>query len=156
MKLLRRFVTTLILSLTAGCYAQTACTLTQLTGQTTHQSNLKWQASSASSVGYNVYRCPDTAANCGAPFTGVINNFQQTLRAGWSKLIGSLNSTQLSYSDTTVAQGLTYTYAVTAYDTSGNQWESGPSNVCTGTVPTSGGGTGSATPPPGSLSGTIQ
>lgn len=136
--------------------AQSACTLTQVTGQTTHKTVLNWGASTASGVGYNVYRCTGTASSCGAPFTGTITNFAQVTNTGWSKIIGSINASQLTYSDLSVTAGSTYSYVVTAYDTAGVNWESGPSNVCSGTVPTGGGTTSGQTPPPGALSGSVQ
>lgn len=149
----------LVLGFAIAASAQTTtpvCTLTQITGQPQHKAILNWQASSAAGVGYNVYRCSNGAASCGAPFTGAIVNFSQVVNGGWSKIVGSINASQLSYTDTAVTAGSTYSYVVTAYDAAGVNWESGPTNVCSGTVPTGGGTSNGQTPPPGLLSGSVQ
>ncbi len=67
-------------------------------GGSTHSVNLSWKASTSSNiVGYNVYR-------------GSIS--------GNYSLLNSMNSTT-SYTDTTVQNGQTYFYAVTAVDSAG-------------------------------------
>ena len=61
-----------------------------------HVVSLNWQASTSQNVaGYNVYRSPDGAT--------------------WKKINVSLTASTL-YSDSTVSNGSTYYYAVTAQD----------------------------------------
>jgi putative Ig domain-containing protein len=65
-----------------------------------HVVDLSWTGSTSDVVGYNVYRSPD--------------------KATWKKVNASLVGSTL-YSDSTVASGSTYYYAVTAVDNSGVQ-----------------------------------
>jgi hypothetical protein len=68
---------------------------------TNHVVELNWKASTSDDLGgYNVYRSPDGAA--------------------WTKMNASLTGSTL-YSDSTVANGSTYYYAVTAVNIDGNQ-----------------------------------
>ena len=66
-----------------------------------HVVNLNWQASTSQNIaGYNVYRSPDGAT--------------------WKKINVSLAASTL-YSDSTVSNGSTYYYAVTAQDINGHE-----------------------------------
>jgi len=66
-----------------------------------HVVSLNWQASTSQNIaGYNVYRSPDGAT--------------------WKKVNVSLTASTL-YSDSTVSNGSTYYYAVTAQDINGNE-----------------------------------
>ena len=66
-----------------------------------HVVSLNWQASTSQNIaGYNVYRSPDGAT--------------------WKKINVSLTASTL-YSDSTVSNGSTYYYAVTAQDINGNE-----------------------------------
>jgi hypothetical protein len=111
--------------------------------QTVHATNLSWKAPIAppTSYGFNIYKCPGTC----------------TLTSGtWTKLIGSINSATLAWQDTVVTAGSTYSYYVTAYDTTGSglYLESAPSNIYTGTIPTT--TTTPQFPTPNPLTGTVQ
>jgi Abnormal spindle-like microcephaly-assoc'd, ASPM-SPD-2-Hydin len=75
--------------------------------------SLYWTASTSTVSGYNVYR-------------------STTNGSGYSRINGSLVAT-VSYSDSTVQNGLTYYYVTTAVDSSGN--ESGYSNQATAVIP---------------------
>lgn len=84
------------------------------TGQTTSYTvSLSWTASTSTVSGYNVYR-------------------STTSGSGYSRLNGSLVGA-VSYTDTTVQNGVTYYYVTTAVDSSGN--ESGYSNQATAVIP---------------------
>lgn len=66
-----------------------------------HVVSLNWQASTSQNIaGYNVYRSPDGST--------------------WKKVNVSLTASTL-YSDSTVSNGSTYYYAVTAQDINGNE-----------------------------------
>ena len=72
-----------------------------------HVVSLDWQASSSQNVaGYNVYRSSDGAK--------------------WKKINGSLTASTL-YSDSTVSNGSTYYYSVTAQDINGSESSKCPS-----------------------------
>lgn len=75
---------------------------------------LSWQPSTSTVTGYRVYRSTTSGANF-SPLTSAIN--------------------ELSYTDSTVADGTTYYYVVTAVDASGN--ESPYSNQVTAVIPAS-------------------
>jgi Abnormal spindle-like microcephaly-assoc'd, ASPM-SPD-2-Hydin len=81
-----------------------------------YQVNLSWDAPASSSdpaVGYNVYR-----ASSGSSSYSLMNS--------------SLDAAT-SYTDTTVADGTSYTYYVVSVDSAGNQ--SSPSSAFTATIP---------------------
>jgi len=82
---------------------------------TTHTVHLTWNASSSQIIGYRVYR-------------------SEVSGTSYSALNGT-TLTALSYDDSTVANGTTYYYVVTAVDASGN--ESVYSNQTTAVIPTS-------------------
>lgn len=88
-----------------------AVTLTGI-GTQTHSVGLSWNASSSPVIGYNVYR-----ALSGGQYT---------------KLNSSL-ITGLTFSDTAVQSGSTYTYAATSVDS--NNVESPYSNIANATIP---------------------
>jgi hypothetical protein len=104
------------------------------------QVNLTWKAPvTTMSFGFNVYRTAQVSGSC--------PTFSTT---AWTQIVGSLNSNTLAYSDTTIATGTTYCYAVTAYNTA-QVGESGPSNIISvGTTVVS-----TTPPPPSSLLGTF-
>lgn len=88
------------------------------TGQTgSYEVNLTWNAPTSSTdpvAGYNIYRSPSGSSSY--------------------QLMGSVSSSQLSYSDTNNIQGgQAYDYIVESVDTSGNA--SSPSNVVAVTIP---------------------
>jgi len=86
-----------------GCGAGTSTKSYTVTIQpmANHVVSLNWQASTSQNIaGYNVYRSPDGAT--------------------WKKINVSLTASTL-YSDSTVSNGSTYYYAVTAQDTNGNE-----------------------------------
>ena len=86
-----------------GCGKHTATQSYTVTIQAApnHVVNLNWNASTSQNIaGYNVYRSPDGAS--------------------WTKINVSLTASTL-YSDSTVSNGNTYYYAVTAQDINGNE-----------------------------------
>jgi fibronectin type 3 domain-containing protein len=83
------------------------------TPQQAHSAALSWTASTSTVSGYNVYR----GTVSGGPYT----------------LINPSLVTGLSYTDTTVQNGLTYYYVTTAVDSSGVQ--SVDSNQVTAVIP---------------------
>ena len=96
----------------ANSSLQVALSGTALAAPVTHKVALNWQPSASAIVGYFVYR--------GLSSTGL------------SKLTGIINGSP-SYTDTTVASGTTYFYAVTSVD--GNNVESMPSNQVSVKIP---------------------
>lgn len=102
----------------------------------THSVTLTWTAPITTlNVGYNVYRATGTGT--------------------FTKIQGSIGAATPSYVDSSVTAGTAYVYYVTAYDTTGVNTESVPSNKFTAVIPT-GGGTNGQTPPPSGLTGTVQ
>jgi hypothetical protein len=87
------------------------------TGQSSAYSVLvTWQAPASSSdavAKYDVYRSPSASSSY--------------------QLVGSVNDSQLAYTDTGVQNGQSYNYVVESVDSSGN--ESAPSNMASVTVP---------------------
>jgi hypothetical protein len=82
----------------------------------TYSVSVAWSAPSTSSdpvASYNIYRSPTGASTY--------------------QLMGSVNNSQLTYSDGTVQNGQTYDYIVESVDSSGV--DSVPSNVATVTIP---------------------
>jgi hypothetical protein len=107
-----------VLTLTSNSSTGVTSTVTLSgTGLTvSYEVNLSWDAPASSSdpaVGYNVYR-----ASSGSSSYSLIN----------PSLDGSTN-----YTDTTVADGTSYTYYVVSVDSAGNQ--SAPSSAFTATIP---------------------
>jgi hypothetical protein len=84
---------------------------------TSYEVNLSWDAPASSSdpvAGYNVYRSPSGSSSY--------------------QLLGSVNSSKLSYTDTdSIQDGQTYDYIVESVDASGN--ESVPSNMAAVSIP---------------------
>lgn len=82
---------------------------------TSYTVHLAWGASTSTGVGYRVYR--------------------STVSGSYSSPLNSTATAALSYDDTTVSNGTTYYYVVTAVDASGNQ--SVYSNQATAVIPAS-------------------
>jgi hypothetical protein len=106
-------------SVTVTSNAASGGTVTiNLTGTGTaasYQVNLTWQAPTSSTdpvAGYNIYR---------------------STSGGAFQLLNSSVNTPVSYTDTTVQNGTSYTYQVTSVDSGGN--ESSPSNTYATTIP---------------------
>jgi fibronectin type 3 domain-containing protein len=78
-----------------------------------HTVSLSWTASTSTVSGYNVYR-------------------STTSGTGYTKLTASLDSV-VTYTDSTVVNGITYYYVTTAVDSSGN--ESSYSNEAAAVIP---------------------
>jgi hypothetical protein len=99
--------------------SSTSTTLVSLTGTGTTQNyvvNLSWDAPANlpdSVAGYRIYRSPSGGSSY--------------------QLLGSVSTTQLAYSDSSVTNGQTYDYIVESVDSSGN--ESVPSNMVAIAIP---------------------
>lgn len=81
---------------------------------------LTWKAGMPTSdpaTGFNIYRAVQTSGTCGT----------------YSLLVGSINMSTPSWSDSTITAGNTYCYYVTSYDSMGV--ESDPSNGITVAIP---------------------
>jgi hypothetical protein len=111
----RRLLFSLVVSVLAigltGCYRKSANTPTA--GAGIHKITLTWRASSTQVSGYRVYR----AANPNDP----------------PSLIAVTPGGATQFVDVTVADGRTYFYVVTAFDSANK--ESAPSNKVSATVP---------------------
>lgn len=81
-------------------------------GTQTHRVSLSWDPSASTVMGYNVYR---------AQSSGQYTKLNQSLITG------------LTFNDSAVQSGATYTYAATAVDS--NNVESGYSNIATAVIP---------------------
>jgi len=126
----------LVCMLTLSVQAQTAPAGTTAT--------LNWsEPSTTIAYGFNLYRITVTTATCPAFSTST-----------WTKLVPSINRLTPTWTDTTLVATSTYCYAVTAYDTSGQGGESGPSNLLILPPPSSGGSTIGTPPSPTGLAGT--
>lgn len=107
--------------------------------------NLTWsEPSTTVPYGFNVYRVTLPSGTTACP------TFSTT---SWTKVVGSLNSAQTTYSDTSITLNAGYCYAVTAYGTNGSG-ETGPSNLLYISTASSG-GSSTTLPAPTSLSGTF-
>ena len=116
----------LLLLLAACTLAGRAQTLTALPSATTHAVNLSITNTCASGVTctFNIYRCSGTVSAC--PNNGT---------AIWL-LVNPSPLTGLTYSDTAVTQGSTYSYVAYALATvSGTAEQAGPSTEVAATVP---------------------
>jgi fibronectin type 3 domain-containing protein len=103
----------LLLCLASACGGGSQTTNTTASGKGEHVVDLSWTSSTSSSLaGYNVYRSPDG------------NN--------WSKINVSLVGSTI-YDDSSVVNGDTYFYAVTAVDLEGV--ESGKSAIAQISIP---------------------
>ncbi len=93
---------------TGGCNIQMVQRVADATlpGGTCHPTILKWTASTSSNVaGYNVYRSTTSGGACPTAYT----KLNSSLIAG------------ITFTDGSSQPGLTYYYAATAVDTSGNE-----------------------------------
>ena len=85
--------------------------------------NLTWsEPTTTLPYGFNVYRTT-LASGTSCP------TFATSGAGAWTQIVGSINSAQTTYSDTTISLNKLYCYAVTAYGTAGEAPESGPSNL---------------------------
>jgi hypothetical protein len=107
------------------------------------QATLKWTEPSTSlGYGFKVYRVTLASGVTSCPAFG---------STGWALLQGSINAATPTWVDSTVVAGTSYCYGVTAYNTSGGQYESGPSNLLLLPIPVN-----NIPPTPTNLTGTAQ
>jgi len=125
------------------CLLVVGLTQAQTTPPPGTQAVLNWTEGATSiAYGFNLYRTSTTATACPA--------FSKT---AYTLLVPGIGKATPTWTDKTLVAGTTYCYAVTAYDTSGQGGESGPSNLLLLPDPTQGGSTIGTPPSPAGLTG---